>query len=219
MCDDIDAILSITGHPLPLYGRISVAAYRGQVEEVEARVAELRADAHTRGEGYALTVANMSEALAYNGAGRYHEALASARGELAPRGRAGPRHADAARAGRGRLPCRRARTRPGGVRPTHGGHPSGRGQSMGRGIHRPRRGAAAGRSGRRGPLPPSHRRIRLHPGADAEGTQPAPVRRDAATRGPEAGRPRTASRRLRGAVGVRDGRLRRAGPSRAAGDR
>ena len=82
LCDDIDAILSITGHPLPLYGRISVAAYRGQVEEVEARVAELRADAHTRGEGYALTVANMSEALAYNGAGRYHEALASARGEL-----------------------------------------------------------------------------------------------------------------------------------------
>ena len=37
ICDDIDAILSVTGHPLPLYGRTFVAAYRGQVEEVEWR--------------------------------------------------------------------------------------------------------------------------------------------------------------------------------------
>jgi DNA-binding CsgD family transcriptional regulator len=82
ICDDIDAILLITGHPLPPYGRIFIAAYRGQVEEVERRAAELRTDAHARGEGYALTVANMAEALVYNGAGRYEEALASARGEL-----------------------------------------------------------------------------------------------------------------------------------------
>ena len=82
ICDDIDAILSVTGHPLPLYGRIFVAAYRGQVQEVEQRAGQLRADAHARGEGYALTVANMAEALVYNGAGRYREALASARREL-----------------------------------------------------------------------------------------------------------------------------------------
>lgn len=82
ICDDIDAILSVTGHPLPQYGRIFVAAYRGQVEEVERRARLLRADAHARGEGYALTVANMAEALVYNGAGRYAEALTSARREL-----------------------------------------------------------------------------------------------------------------------------------------
>jgi DNA-binding CsgD family transcriptional regulator len=82
ICDDIDAILSVTGHPLPQYGRTFVAAYRGQVDEVERRAALLRADAHARGEGYALTVANMAEALVYNGAGRYREALESARGEL-----------------------------------------------------------------------------------------------------------------------------------------
>jgi DNA-binding CsgD family transcriptional regulator len=82
LCDDIDTILSITGHPLPLYGRIFVAAYRGRVEEVERRAAQLRADAYARGEGYALTVANMAEALAYNGARRYPEAVASARAEL-----------------------------------------------------------------------------------------------------------------------------------------
>lgn len=82
ICDDIDVILSVTGHPLPLYGRIFVAAYRGRVEEVERRAVQLRADAHERGEGYALTVANMAEALVYNGAGLYDKAVRSARGEL-----------------------------------------------------------------------------------------------------------------------------------------
>jgi len=82
ICDDIDTILLATGHPLPPFGRTFIAAYRGQVEEVERRAAELRVVAHERGEGYALTVANMAEALVYNGAGRYEEALASARGEL-----------------------------------------------------------------------------------------------------------------------------------------
>lgn len=82
VCDEIDSILSVTGHPLPLYGRIFVAAYRGQVDEVENRARRLRADAHARGEGYALTVANMAEALVYNGVGRYADALASARAEL-----------------------------------------------------------------------------------------------------------------------------------------
>ncbi|MBD8077639.1 ATP-binding protein [Cellulosimicrobium arenosum] len=82
ICDDIDTILSVTGQPLPQYGRVFVAAYRGQVEEVERGAARLRADAYARGEGYALTVANLAEALVYNGAGRYREALVAAREEL-----------------------------------------------------------------------------------------------------------------------------------------
>lgn len=82
ICDDIDTILQVTGHPLPLYGRTFIAAYRGHVEEVERYAGQLRADAEARGEGYALTVANMAEALVYNGAGRYNDALASARAEL-----------------------------------------------------------------------------------------------------------------------------------------
>lgn len=82
VCDDIDAILLVTGSPLPLYGRTFIAAYRGQVEEVQQHAQALRADAESRGEGYALTVANMAEALVYNGAGRYREALEAARGEL-----------------------------------------------------------------------------------------------------------------------------------------
>jgi DNA-binding CsgD family transcriptional regulator len=82
VCDEIDAILTVTGHPLPKFGRIFVAAYRGRVEEVERQAKDLRTDGLARGEGYALTVANMAEALVYNGAGRYREALAAASGEI-----------------------------------------------------------------------------------------------------------------------------------------
>ncbi len=82
ICDEIDAIVSVTGHPLPLFGRISVAAYRGHVEEVERGARQLRAEAYARGEGYALTIVNFAEAVVYNGAGRHRDALASAREEL-----------------------------------------------------------------------------------------------------------------------------------------
>jgi DNA-binding CsgD family transcriptional regulator len=81
-CDEVDAIQNVTGHPLPQYGRMNLAAYRGRVEEVERRAAQLRADAQARGEGHALSAANYAEAIAYNGAGRYAEAVAAARREL-----------------------------------------------------------------------------------------------------------------------------------------
>jgi DNA-binding CsgD family transcriptional regulator len=81
-CDEIDAILEVTGHPLPRYGRIYLAAYRGQLAEVERAAAEIRADAEVRGEGYGLTAANFSLALAYNGVGRYADAVEAARREL-----------------------------------------------------------------------------------------------------------------------------------------
>jgi DNA-binding CsgD family transcriptional regulator len=82
ICDEIDVILSVTGHPLPRFGRVFLSAYRGNVDEVEQTTGELRADGYARGEGYSLTVANFAEALVYNGAGRYEEALESAKGEL-----------------------------------------------------------------------------------------------------------------------------------------
>jgi DNA-binding CsgD family transcriptional regulator len=81
-CDEVDAIQNVTGHPLPQYGRMNLAAYRGRVEEVERRATLIRADAHARGEGHALSVANFALATVYNGAGRYQEAVAAARGEM-----------------------------------------------------------------------------------------------------------------------------------------
>ena len=81
-CDEIDVIQNVTGSRLPQYGRLFLAAYRGRVDEVERRARQLRADAHARGEGYALSAANFAEALAYNGAGRYGDAVVAARAEL-----------------------------------------------------------------------------------------------------------------------------------------
>jgi ATP/maltotriose-dependent transcriptional regulator MalT len=83
VCDEIDAILSVTGHPLPKAGRLFLAAYRGQADEVARWAREVRADGHARREGYALSAANLAEAVLFNGLGRYDDALASARRELA----------------------------------------------------------------------------------------------------------------------------------------
>ncbi len=49
---------------------------------MERSARQVKARAHARGEGYALMMVNFAEAVVYNGAGRYHEALASAREEL-----------------------------------------------------------------------------------------------------------------------------------------
>ncbi len=81
-CDEIDAIKEVTGHPLPAYGRMFLAAYRGQAEEVERLAREVRVDGEARGEGYALSAANFAEAILYNGLGRYSEAVEVGRREL-----------------------------------------------------------------------------------------------------------------------------------------
>ncbi|CAM5599903.1 AAA family ATPase [Streptomyces canarius] len=81
-CDEIDAIKQVTGNPLPQYGRLLLAAYRGQAAEAERWAEQIRADGHARGEGHALSAANFSEAVLYNGLGRFAEAVASSRREL-----------------------------------------------------------------------------------------------------------------------------------------
>jgi DNA-binding CsgD family transcriptional regulator len=81
-CEEIEAIQDLTGQPLPHYGRLFEAAYRGQVEVVERRIKEVTADAQARGEGGAVSAANFAQALVYNGASRYGDAVAAARREV-----------------------------------------------------------------------------------------------------------------------------------------
>ncbi|MGI5171558.1 AAA family ATPase [Spirillospora sp. CA-253888] len=81
-CDEIDAIKDVTGHPLPQYGRLFLAAYRGQADETARWAEQIRADAHARGEGYGLSAVNFSEAILGNGLGRFADAVASGRREL-----------------------------------------------------------------------------------------------------------------------------------------
>ena len=81
-CDEIDAIKSVTGSPLPPFGRMFLAAYRGQAEEATRLAAQVRVDGEARGEGYAVSAANFAEAILFNGLGRYEEAVTAARREL-----------------------------------------------------------------------------------------------------------------------------------------
>ncbi len=48
-CDEIDAIKSVTGSPLPPYGRMFLAAYRGQADQAEDLAREVRADGEAAG--------------------------------------------------------------------------------------------------------------------------------------------------------------------------
>ncbi|CAM5619527.1 LuxR C-terminal-related transcriptional regulator [Streptomyces canarius] len=54
----------------------------GRPPEAERWAEQIRADGHARGEGHALSAANFSEAVLYNGLGRFAEAVASSRREL-----------------------------------------------------------------------------------------------------------------------------------------
>ena len=81
-CDEIDAIRQATGQSLPQYGRMFLAAYRGQVDVAASMAAQLRIDGAARGEGYAVSAANFAEAIAYNGVGRFEESVAAGRREL-----------------------------------------------------------------------------------------------------------------------------------------
>lgn len=81
-CNEIDTLRSAMGHPVPQYGRMFLAAYRGQADLTRALARQVREDGRARGEGYALSAANFAESILYNGLGRYPEALAAARREL-----------------------------------------------------------------------------------------------------------------------------------------
>ncbi|MFE0731790.1 AAA family ATPase [Streptomyces antibioticus] len=81
-CDEIDALKEVTGHPLPQYGRMFLAAYRGRTSEMERWAEQIRADAQARGEGYGVSATNFAEAICYNGLGRFKDAVTSGSREL-----------------------------------------------------------------------------------------------------------------------------------------
>lgn len=81
-CDEIDALRAAMGHPVPPFGRMFLAAYRGHTDATLALAHQVRTDGERRGEGYAVSAANFAEAILFNGTGRYEEAVTSARREL-----------------------------------------------------------------------------------------------------------------------------------------
>jgi len=73
--EELRAVVDATGiAPVP-YGRLSLAAVRGDEAQFSALVRTAVGEAEARGEGLALTVAEFLGGTLYNGLGRYAEAL------------------------------------------------------------------------------------------------------------------------------------------------
>jgi DNA-binding CsgD family transcriptional regulator len=83
LLEESDAIADATGAARIVFGRLSLAGFRGD-ETVLSRLAEdAEAPATARGEGVVLTFGEHARALLYNGLGRYETALPAAAGASA----------------------------------------------------------------------------------------------------------------------------------------
>lgn len=87
LLEESDAIASVTGAPRILFGRLTLAGFRGDESAVAELIEAGEAAAIARGEGVELTFGEHARALLYNGLGRYDDALpaaesASSRDEL-----------------------------------------------------------------------------------------------------------------------------------------
>jgi DNA-binding CsgD family transcriptional regulator len=83
LLDESDAIATATGAGRALYGRASLAGYRGIEAEALALWETAEAAANARGEGVVLTLCEHARAVLYNGLGRYEAALGPAQRAVA----------------------------------------------------------------------------------------------------------------------------------------
>ena len=84
LADEADVVIEATGNVQPRVGRLQVAAWRGDEQEVRRQAAELRREAATRGEGSALDAVAYAEAVLNNGLGRYADVVAAGHQARAP---------------------------------------------------------------------------------------------------------------------------------------
>jgi DNA-binding CsgD family transcriptional regulator len=75
--EELRAAIEATGIAAVPYGRLSIAALRGDVAGFSELVRTVVAEAEARGEGLALTVTEFLSGTLYNGLGRYEDALAA----------------------------------------------------------------------------------------------------------------------------------------------
>jgi DNA-binding CsgD family transcriptional regulator len=72
------AVREATGSPVPPYGALILAAWRGREAEVTSLIETISQEVALRGEVYALSTIEWARALLFNGLGRYEDALAAA---------------------------------------------------------------------------------------------------------------------------------------------
>jgi DNA-binding CsgD family transcriptional regulator len=75
--EELRAAIEATGIAAVPYGRLSIAALRGDVAGFSELVRTVVGEAEARGEGLALTVTEFLSGTLYNGLGRYDDALAA----------------------------------------------------------------------------------------------------------------------------------------------
>ena len=75
---EAEAVARATGSPVGPYGRLMLAAWRGQEAETRQLIAATTTQMTARGEGHWLTAAHWATAVLGNGLCRYDEALAAA---------------------------------------------------------------------------------------------------------------------------------------------
>ncbi len=78
LIEEADAITQATGNAPLRYSSLVLAAWRGQEAQALALIEASREDATRRGEGRAVTLAEYTTAVLYNGLGGYEAALAAA---------------------------------------------------------------------------------------------------------------------------------------------
>jgi DNA-binding CsgD family transcriptional regulator len=78
LLQECDAIADATGAPRFVFGRLSLAGFRGDEPAVSRLAGAGEAAAIARGEGVVLTFSEHARAVLYNGLGRYEVALAAA---------------------------------------------------------------------------------------------------------------------------------------------
>ena len=78
LVEEAAAVSDATGSGLPAYGALALAAFRGAEGDAVRLIEAARAEIGPRGDGMGLTLVEHSEALLFNGLGRYAEAAAAA---------------------------------------------------------------------------------------------------------------------------------------------
>ena len=78
IAEEAESVARATGNPAEPYGRLILAAWRGQEAEARQLIAATTAQMVARGEGQWLTAAHWATAVLANSLGRYDEALAAA---------------------------------------------------------------------------------------------------------------------------------------------
>jgi DNA-binding CsgD family transcriptional regulator/tetratricopeptide (TPR) repeat protein len=78
LSQELQAVIDAVGSGFPPYAALIVAGMRGRPDQVSDLIDATRSDLNQRGEGFGMTVATWTSAMANNGVGNYQAALRSA---------------------------------------------------------------------------------------------------------------------------------------------